>query len=172
MEYLHLQMPKPENAKGVPVKLAYQLANGSWKDIDQVISDDDGNFAFLWTPPDQGTYRVKAFFLGSESYGSSLATTYVGVEPAPTYQGPTAEEIAADSAQRTIAMLPPYPDVPTQEQIADDAARRTIAMLPTYPTPYPPAEIPAYQTVDLVIILLVVVVLVIGLYCCFMKKQK
>jgi hypothetical protein len=165
-------MPKPENAKGVPVKLAYQLPDGSWKDIDQVISDDDGNFAFLWTPPDQGTYRVKAFFLGSESYGSSSATTYVGVGPAVAFPDvPTAEEIASDAAQRTIAMLPPYPDVPTQEQVADDAARRTIAMMPQYPTPYPPAEIPAYQTIDLVLLVVVVVIAVLVLYTLYVVKK-
>ena len=94
MEYLYLQMPKPENAQGVPVKLAYQLPDGSWKDIDQVISDDDGNFGFSWTPPDQGTYRVKAFFLGSESYGSSYATTYIAVGPAVENVEPAATDLS------------------------------------------------------------------------------
>jgi hypothetical protein len=84
MEYLYFQSSKPENAKGVPVKLAYQLSDGSWKDIDQVISDDHGNFGYLWVPPSEGTFLVKAFFLGSESYGSSSATTYVGIGTWPT----------------------------------------------------------------------------------------
>jgi hypothetical protein len=114
-------------------------------------------------------------FEGSNSYWPSEATTIFGVDEraeAPPYNGPTSEEIAADAAQRVIAMLPPYPDVPTQEEVAADAAARTIAMLPPYPTPYPPAEIPVYQTTDIVVIILIVVVLIIGLYCCFMKKQK
>ncbi len=85
MEYLYFQATKPEDAKGVPIKLAYQLSDGSWRDIDQVISDDHGNFGYLWTPPNEGTYLVKAFFLGSESYGSSSATTYaaIGTWPVP-----------------------------------------------------------------------------------------
>ncbi len=84
MEYLYMQKPMPEDAKGVPIKLAYKLPDGSWKDIDETTSDMDGNFGYSWTPPDEGTYLVKAFFLGSESYASSSATTYVGVGLAPT----------------------------------------------------------------------------------------
>ena len=84
MEYLYMQKPRPQDVKGVPVKLAYQLPDGTWKDIDQTISDMDGNFGYLWTPPGEGTYVVKAFFLGSESYASSEATTYVGIGTWPT----------------------------------------------------------------------------------------
>jgi outer membrane protein assembly factor BamB len=83
VEYLHMQKPKPEDATGVPVKLAYMLPDGSWKDIDEVISDDHGTFGFAWTPPDEGTYLVKALFSGSESYWPSDATTYVEVGAAP-----------------------------------------------------------------------------------------
>jgi hypothetical protein len=88
MEYLYMQKPRPQDATGVPVKLAYQLPDGSWKDIDQTISDMDGNFGYLWTPPGEGTYVVKAFFLGSESYASSEATTYVGIGTWPTPDEP------------------------------------------------------------------------------------
>ena len=84
MEYLYMQKPRPQDAQGVPVKLAYQLPDGTWKDIDQTISDMNGNFGYLWTPPGEGTYVVKAFFLGSESYASSEATTYVGIGTWPT----------------------------------------------------------------------------------------
>jgi len=172
MEYQHMQKQRPIDVTGVPVKLVYQLPDGSWKDIDQVISDDHGNFGFKWTPEEEGTYLVKAFFLGSKSYGSSSATTYLTVGPPEEFPDvPTAEEIAADAAQRTINMLPPYPDVPTQEQIAHDAATRTIAMLPQYPAPPEPTVIPAYQTIDLVIIILVVIAIIIGLYG-IVKKQK
>ena len=171
MEYVYLQKPRPNDVTGVPVKFAYLLPDGTWKDIDQVISDEYGNFGFKWTPPDEGTYLVKAFFLGSESYWGSSDTTYIGVDPATAFPDvPTAEEIAADAAQRTIAMLPPYPDVPTQEQIADDAARRTIAMLPAYPAAPVIPDTPAYLTIDLAIIVLVVVGIVIGIYCIIKKK--
>jgi hypothetical protein len=169
MEYVYMQKPMPDDVTGVPVKLAYQLPDGSWKDIDQVISDDHGNFGFGWTPEEEGTYLVKAFFLGSDSYWGSSATTYLTVGPAEEkVDVPTVEDIAADSAQRTINMLPPYPDVPTQEQVADDAARRTIAMLPTYPEM---PDLSTYFIIDLVTIVLVVIAIIIGLYS-IIRKQK
>ena len=107
MEYLYFQSPKPEDAKGVPVKLAYQLSDGSWKDIDQVISDDHGNFGYLWTPPNKGTYLVKAFFLGSESYGSSSATTYIGIGtwPAPDKTDLTGLEDSISSQTTYILII-------------------------------------------------------------------
>ena len=168
MEYVYLQKPRPNEVTGVPVKFAYMLPDGTWKDIDQVISDDFGNFGFKWTPPDEGTYLVKAFFLGSESYWGSSDTTYIGVDPSTA----SAEDIAADAAQRTINMLPPYPDVPTVEEIAAETAQRTINMLPPYPNcPAACPEVPSYMTIDIVIIVLVVVGIVIGLYA-IVKKQK
>jgi hypothetical protein len=88
--------------------------------------------------------------------------------PVPVYSGPTAEEIAVETSQRTISMLPPYPDVPTQEQVADDAARRTIAMMPAYPT----LDLPAYLTIDLVVLILVAVGVVIGLIAYMAVRKK
>ena len=175
MEYVYMQQAKPQNVEGVTVFIKVQDPNGDYFST-HVTTDENGVFSYMWThPASVGEYHVTVLFEGSNSYWPSEATTIFGVDEraeAPPYNGPTSEEIAADAAQRVIAMLPPYPDVPTQEEIAADAASRTIAMLPPYPTPYPPVEIPAYQTIDLAIIILVVVVLIIGLYCCFMKKQK
>jgi hypothetical protein len=111
-------------------------------------------------------------FEGSNSYWPSQATTTFGVdEAAAAADFPSAEEIAADAAQRVIAMLPSYPNVPTQEQIAADAAARTIAMLPPYPQPTQCPEMPAYLTIDLAVIVLVIVGILIGLYI-IIKKQK
>ena len=107
MKHVYLQWPTFSNVTGVPVKLAYQLPDGSWKDIDQVISDEYGNFGFKWTPPGEGTYVVKAFFLGSESYWGSSSTTYLTVGPAAE-ETPCAEEIA----DTTVARLPGYPAIP------------------------------------------------------------
>jgi len=106
MEYVYMQKPRPEDVTGVPVKLAYQLPDGTWKDIDQVISDDHGNFGFTWTPEEEGTYLVKAFFLGSESYYGSSATTYLGVGPAAE-DVPSAEEIADTTASKLPAYQAP-----------------------------------------------------------------
>jgi hypothetical protein len=142
MEYVYMQKPRPENVTGIPVKLAYQLPDGSWKDIDQVISDEYGNFGFKWTPEEEGTYKVKAFFLGSESYWGSSDATYLTVGPS----GASAEEIADDTAQRTINMLPHYPAIP---------------------------EIPAYLSIDLIILIIAAVGVVIGLIAYMaLRKQK
>jgi len=168
MEYIYMQQVKPSNITGVPVKLAYQLPDGTWKDIDQVISNEYGNFGYMWTPPEEGTYAIKAFFLGSESYYGSSATTYLGVGPAAE-DVPSAEEIA----QTTVNRLPAYPDVPTAEEIAADSAQRTINMLPAYPESPEIPDIPAYLTIDLVIIAAVAIAIIIGTVSYLaLKKQK
>jgi len=162
MSYVYMQQNRPEDVTGVPMKLAYLLPDGTWKDIDEVISDDHGNFGFKWTPPGEGTYLVKAFFLGSESYWGSSATTYLSVDPAPEpYPDvPTAEEIA----QKTVSQIPAYPVPPT----ADTIAQRTVSQMPAYPEM---PDIPAYLTIDLAIIAAVVIAIIIGLYG-IIKKQK
>ncbi|MCZ2808829.1 MAG: PQQ-binding-like beta-propeller repeat protein [Candidatus Bathyarchaeota archaeon] len=104
MEYLYMQKPPPMDVTGVPVKLAYMLPDGSWKDIDETTSDSNGNFGYLWTPPDEGSYLVTAFFLGSESYGSSSATTYLAVGPEPAPEAPTKGEVA----EEVVDQLPAY----------------------------------------------------------------
>jgi outer membrane protein assembly factor BamB len=96
MDYMYGQnatlINNPPTPKGVPVKLAYQSGDGNWIDIDEVVSDDHGNFGLMWTPPDEGTYAVKAFFLGSESYFGSSGTTFVAVGPAASPTGPIEPE--------------------------------------------------------------------------------
>ena len=174
MQYVYMQHERPEDFVGVEVLLKFRDPNGDYHST-IVTTDENGFFSYMWTPSVVGEYHVTAMFEGSKSYYKSQASTAFGVDSelqAPAYNGPTAEEIAADTAKRTIAMLPPYPEVPSQEAIADDAARRTIAMLPPYPAcPAACPEIPSYLTIDLVIIVLVVVGIVIGLYC-ILKKQK
>jgi hypothetical protein len=172
MLHVYKQFAAPADVKGVDVFVLIQDPNGDFYS-ETVTADSTGAFMMSWSPSVVGEYQVTVTFEGSNSYYTSYATTGFVVDAplaGPGYQGPTADEIASNTAQRTIAMLPPYPDVPTQEQIADDAARRTIAMLPQYPTPYPPAEIPAYQTVDLVIIVLAIVGIAIGIYIVIKKK--
>jgi hypothetical protein len=177
MLYVYKQFEMPADATGVEVILNAVDESGVWQDIDRTTTDMLGRFSYRWTPGTEGIYTIVATFVGSGGYYGSYAETAISVGPATVGDAtefpyiPTAEEIAIDASTRTIALLPPYPDVPTQEAIADDAARRTIAMLPAYPTPYPPAEIPAYQTVDIVILVLAVVGIVIGLYAVFIKKK-
>ena len=82
MNYLKRQQPMPENARGVPVTLTAVDSNGNTISIGEVASDMSGVYSFLWTPPDQGVYKVTATFSGSDSYGSSYAETSVGVSAA------------------------------------------------------------------------------------------
>jgi hypothetical protein len=172
MSYVYMQQVCPEEFMGVEVRITAYDPNGNFKDYGVTVTDMNGNFGFPLEPEIEGTYWITAAFEGTEGYWRSQASTYVTVDPAPEEfpDVPTAEEIASDAAQRTIAMLPQYPDVPTQEQIADDAARRTIAMLPPYPEPIECPAIPAYQTIDLLIIVLIIVAIIIGLYSIIKKK--
>jgi hypothetical protein len=101
MDYMHGQnatlINNPPEPNGVPIKLEYKQADGSWKDIDEVISDSHGNFGFEWTPPDEGTFEVRAMLQGSESYWSSSDTTYVAVGPEPSQGQPETEEPSAEA---------------------------------------------------------------------------
>ncbi len=172
MLYVYKQFACPADVKGVDVFIKIQDPNGDYYST-TVTTDGSGAFSMAWAPQIVGMYQVTVLFQGSNSYYSSWATKSFVVDAtpaAPSYNGPTAEEIAAESASRTIAMMPQFPYVPTAEEIAADAAQRTINMLPQYPDTTCP-EIPAYQTIDIVIIILVVVVLIIGLYCCIFKKK-
>ena len=170
MPYVWYQFNWPLDIQGVQVFVKVQDPNGDYYS-ETVTADSNGVFTLSWAPSIVGEYKVTALFEGTKSYYASQATTTFVVDAAPVYpESPTVDEIAAESASRTIAMLPPYPNVPTQEQIAADAASRTIAMLPPYPQPTQCPEIPAYQTVDLVIIALVVVAIIIGIYIIIKKK--
>ncbi len=83
MEYMFHQRPKPENATGVEVILETIDPNGNFYEIGNTTSDSSGNFGLLFTPEVPGQYRIFARFEGSASYGSSSATTYMGVAEAP-----------------------------------------------------------------------------------------
>jgi len=78
MEYLHMQKPMPTHVTGVPVKLSAHRSDGSSIDIATVMNDNTG-FKYAWTPPSNDLYTIVATFEGTESYGSSLATTGLSV---------------------------------------------------------------------------------------------
>jgi hypothetical protein len=84
MEYLHMQQPIPTNATGVEVTLDVIDANGNSRNIGVVTTDTSGSFGYTWQPDIPGQYQIIATFPGSESYGSSLAKTYVAVIEATT----------------------------------------------------------------------------------------
>ena len=90
MEYVYMQQPKPTNTSGVTVSLDTWDPNGNFVHIGDATSDSSGTFSFVYTPDVPGKYTIIASFAGSKSYGSSTATTAIGVlevtanTPAPT----------------------------------------------------------------------------------------
>ena len=89
MEYLHLQMPiggiwNNESINGVPVTLTAIDSTGKVYDLGTVSSNGYyGTFSKSWTPPAEGDYQIIASFAGTESYGSSTASTALSVGKAP-----------------------------------------------------------------------------------------
>ena len=90
MEYMFMQQAKPTNATGVPVSLDAIDPNGNYIHIGDTTSDTNGNYGLQYTPEVPGTYQIIATFHGSNSYGSSSATTYLAVGSAPATPAPTA----------------------------------------------------------------------------------
>jgi outer membrane protein assembly factor BamB len=88
MEYLYMQQPKPTDAKGVEVTLDTFDPNGNFIHIGEATSDLTGNFGFSWAPEVPGMYQIIATFEGSDSYGSSYATTYLSAIEAPQPTAP------------------------------------------------------------------------------------
>jgi len=164
MLYVYNQFKRPEDATGVEVVFNAVDSDGHWYDIDRTTTDTSGTFSYMWTPEAEGKYTIVATFMGSEGYYASYAETAVGVGPAAEEYPdvPSAEEIA----QETISQLPAYPDVPSATQVAQE----TVNQLPAYPEM---PEIPAYLTIDLVIIAAVAIAVIIGIVSYLaLKKEK
>jgi hypothetical protein len=165
MLYVYKQFSRPADTTGVKIKFAAIDPTGNHKDLGEAISNSYGSYGFEFKPEDEGQYMITATFEGSNSYYPSTAVTYLSVVPAAEKLDiPTVDEIA----QTTVSQMPAYPTPPT----ADEIAQETVNQMPAYPEPTTCPEIPAYLTIDIVSILLVVIILIIGLYCCFVKKQK
>jgi outer membrane protein assembly factor BamB len=115
MEYLYMQKTMPEDVTGVTVKLTSIDPNGNYQDIGEVTTDISGSFGISWVPPVPGEYYVLAEFEGSESYGSSYATTYFVVDSASSVAAsiepePTTPESTTPLATEftTTASSPPF----------------------------------------------------------------
>jgi hypothetical protein len=88
MDYIHHQMPADGlfhniTVTGVPVMLTAIDSNGNPINIGTTTSDSTGGYQISWTPTAEGVYKIHAVFVGSDSYGSSLAETGLLVGPAP-----------------------------------------------------------------------------------------
>ncbi|KON32147.1 MAG: hypothetical protein AC479_07810 [miscellaneous Crenarchaeota group-6 archaeon AD8-1] len=83
MEYKFMQKPIPSDAQGVPVSIDAIDPNGNWIHIGDTTSDMSGVYGMTWKPEVPGLYNIMATFAGSESYGSSYASTYMTAIEAP-----------------------------------------------------------------------------------------
>ncbi len=136
MEYLWMQRPMPADAKGVTVKLSAVGSNGNSVDLGEATSDMAGNFGFTWTPDTPGTYKIVVNFDGSESYGSSYATTYMTVvsgsgataSPAPT-ETPTLAPVETSTPAPTTAAPEPKGGDQTAIYVAVVAVAIIIAVI-------------------------------------------
>ena len=110
MQYIHLQLPKPTDAKGVTVNLTAIDPNGNLIDIGQATCDTNGVFGFTWSPEVPGLYKVIASFAGTNSYGSSMASTYFSaVDPPVNTPQPTQQlskhHQTCTSFQQSLAII-------------------------------------------------------------------
>ncbi len=105
MAYLYMQKPKPTDAIGVKVHLTATDPNGNYQEIGYTTTDTNGNYGIIWQPPVEGLYKLTATFEGTESYGNSDATTYMGVGPATATQ-PSAQPTATAPPLPTIEPVP------------------------------------------------------------------
>jgi len=87
MDYKYLQMPigglfGNATITGVRVSIDAMDHNGNWLHIGEAYTDSSGSFSYVWTPDDDNPYYVTATFAGSNAYGSSWASTTIGVSAA------------------------------------------------------------------------------------------
>lgn len=110
MSYLHLQsqlqnMLHPDAPTGVPVSIDGIDPNGNYVHIGDTVSDVSGSYSYMWKPDMVGKYTVTATFAGSPSYGSSWATSAVGVTEAPAEPEPITIPVPPDYSQQLNIIL-------------------------------------------------------------------
>jgi hypothetical protein len=148
MEYTYMQKPMPTNATGVLVTLTAIGPDGNTVNIGTTISDIGGNYGIMWTPPTEGKYQIIANFAGSDSYGSSYGTAYLGVSSAP-------------SAAPIITATPIQNPVPTSSP-AQTTSTPSPVIAPTGQTP----------TVTYIVIAAVVVIIVVAAAALALRRRK
>jgi hypothetical protein len=98
MEYIHTQTAKPTDANGVTVTLTALDPNNNYIYIGEATSNSDGAYGFAWAPEVPGLYRVTATFAGTDSYGSSSATTYMSAIYPPDTSTPEPTKVPLSTA--------------------------------------------------------------------------
>jgi hypothetical protein len=170
MEYLHMQKPIPDGytVTGVPVMLLAFDSESNVINIDTTTTDMSGKFAYAWTPPDEGLHKITATFLGDDSYGSSGASTFVTVGPAPSPAGP----IEPEPTEPEPTEPEPTEPEPTEPEPTEPEPTEPTEPEPTEPEPTEPTEAPLITT-EVAIIIAVAVVAVIGLVVYWaLRKRK
>jgi hypothetical protein len=101
MDYLHMQLPidgiwHNVTMTGVPVTLSAIDSNGNPVEIGTATTSAYyGDYEMVWTPPQEGTYKIIASFAGDESYSSSGAATSIAVgSPQQVQPSATTEPIS------------------------------------------------------------------------------
>jgi hypothetical protein len=155
MDYLHMQSPidgiyHNETITGVPVKLTAVSSSGSSTNIGTTTTDGyHGTFGLRWTPTAEGDYKIIASFEGDDSYGSSSASTYVTVGPAPSQGQPqeTEEPTTAPPTTEEPSTAPPTSEEPSTAP----------------PTSEEPSGEAPFPTTEVIIVAAIAVVVVIGI---------
>jgi hypothetical protein len=84
MAYLHCSGPKPDMGTivGVAADVFAMKTDGTLIPIANVMTDAEGYFKCVWTPPDEDLYTITCAFAGDESYWDSWGTCNLAVGPA------------------------------------------------------------------------------------------
>jgi hypothetical protein len=115
MQYLFFGYPidgiwNNETITGVPVTLTAMHEDGvTYEDIGTVTTSGYyGTFGKEWTPSTEGTWEIVASFASDDSYGSSAASTWVTVGPAPEEVDLTPVEGSVSTVEDSISSLTTY----------------------------------------------------------------
>jgi len=172
MEYLHMQKPIPDGymVTGIPVMLLAFDSDDNVIEIGTTTSDMSGKFAYAWTPPDEGLYKITATFLGDDSYGSSWDETAVFVGPAPAPAVPIEPEPTEPEPTEPEPTEPePTEPEPTEPEPTEPEPTEPE---PTEPEPTEPTEAP-FITTEVAIIAAVVIASIIGIASFWaLRKRK
>jgi len=67
--------------EGAIVKIMYEKEGGSWRQLAQVTTDDQGRYSYTWRPTEVGTYHLKSTWEGDDTHfgaTSNVVTLTVG----------------------------------------------------------------------------------------------
>ena len=166
MQYVYMQMPKPTDITGVPVKLTATDPNGNYQDIGTVTTDISGLYHIMYTPPVPGEYTVTASFDGTNAYWPSYATTSIGVSEAP-------------AASVVPTSTPSQASVPTASPVSSPTSSPTTPSPTTTSTPAPvvtesptTAPAPTAQTPMTLYVAIAAVVVIIAIVAAAIVLRK